>query len=334
MGNPVIETETNEHSSTQSKRWRWPVAIAATVVVLAVLIGVSVGLYSTGTDANQVADNQGIEAIATDIIGVESTASIEQEKQQTAMEGEIVPQAPTYPNGTDQGQDDPAIVQEDVFLSYDFSVAAPEGEAMGQEWFSDAVFIGDSRTEGLSLYSGILGSTFLCCKGISIFDVLEDEDKIIFRDGTYYTILEALTLGSYSKVYISLGINELGYNNDQAYEDAFVELIAQVRAIQPDAVIYIQTIVPVNPDRALERGQADYVNNNRIADYNAILRKVTAQEQVVLLETAIALADEEGILPYDATSDGVHFVRAWYELWRDYLLNHTVDAQLYFESQT
>ncbi len=325
MSEQINELDHEASSPKKTRGVRLGLSLAAAVVVLSALVGMSVGRSS---------ESDGVASVTT-----ESTESIEWTEDSIA-------EAPNTPEGTsltvikaEVGDDVVGSVEiqdipEVLVASYDFDLPAPEGEMMTTDWFSDAVFIGDSRTEGLSLYSGILGSTFLCCKGISIFDVLENEDEIIFRDGTYYTILEALTLGSYSKVYISLGINELGYYNDQKYEDAFVELIAQVRAIQPDAVIYIQTIVPVNPERALERGQPDYVNNDRIADYNAILRKVTGEEQVVLLETAIALADEEGILPYDASTDGVHFVKAWYELWRDYLLNHTVDASLYFNSQT
>ncbi len=319
MSEQTNELDHEESSPKKARGLRWGVSTAATVVALSVLVGMSVGISSQSDGVASVVAEPAETSIAEAPNTPEGTPS-------TVIKAEIG-------SGAVDGVETDVTPEELVAL-YDFTLPAPEGEMMTTDWFSDAVFIGDSRTEGLSLYSGILGSTFLCCKGISIFDVLEDEDEIIFRDGTYYTILEALTLGSYSKVYISLGVNELGYKNDQAYEDAFVELIAQVRTIQPSAVIYIQTIVPVNPDRALERGQADYVNNDRIADYNAILRKVTAEEQVVLLETAIALADEEGILPYDATSDGVHFVKAWYELWRDYLLNHTVDAPLYFNSQT
>ncbi len=302
--------------------WKLSLAITATVVVLSTLIGVSVGQYDASDEGTQGETLAVVTEMATD---------------------ELIPQSPSIPERTGTSSptststpntEETAIVEVSLPL-YDFTQPAPEGDMVDMDWFADAVFIGDSRTEGLSLYGGITGSTFLCCKGISIFDVVEDPDKkVIFSQGNYYTVLEALALGTYTKVYISLGINELGYYNDQNYEDAFVELITQVRAIQPDAVIYIQTLVPVNPDRALERGQPDYVNNDRIADYNAILRKITSEEQVVLLETAIALADEDGILPYDASTDGVHFVRAWYELWRDYLMTHPVESHLYFRSIT
>ena len=44
--------------------------------------------------------------------------------------------------------------------------------------------------------------------------------------------------------------------------------------------------------------------------------------------------DENGILPADATVDGVHFTKAWYQKWLAYLMEHTVDADCYAAGQT
>ena len=53
----------------------------------------------------------------------------------------------------------------------------------------------------------------------------------------------------YGAVYVMFGINELGINNDAAFADAFRQLIAGIRTRQPEAVIYIQSIVPIEPIR-------------------------------------------------------------------------------------
>ena len=37
----------------------------------------------------------------------------------------------------------------------------------------------------------------------------------------------------------------------------------------------------------------------------------------------------KGILPADTTVDGVHFTKAWYQKWLAYLMEHTVDAEVY-----
>ena len=102
-----------------------------------------------------------------------------------------------------------------------------------------------------------------------------------------------------------------------------------MQELQPDAVIYLENLVPVNPDKCKANKQAYYVNNDRVAAYNAIFPQLAQEEQVILLDVATALSDENGILPADATVDGVHFTKAWYQKWLAYLMEHTVDAEVY-----
>ena len=215
----------------------------------------------------------------------------------------------------------------------DFTQPVPGSEEVEMEYFEDALFIGDSRTDGLRLYSGIQGADFYCYKGLTIFEV--DERKIVELNGSTYSVVEALEKGpQYAKIYISLGVNELGYYNDDAYHQAFSEFLDTVKALQPDAIIYLENLVPVNPQKCAEYKQPYYVNNDRVAAYNAIYPQLAAEHQVALLDVASALSDENGILPADATADGVHFTKAWYQKWLAYLMNHTVSQEEYEAGQT
>lgn len=215
----------------------------------------------------------------------------------------------------------------------DFTQPVPESEEVEMEYFEDALFIGDSRTDGLRLYSGIQGADFYCYKGLTIFEV--DERKIVELNGNSYSVVEALEKGpQYAKIYISLGVNELGYYNDNAYHQAFSEFLDTVKALQPNAIIYLENLVPVNPQKCAEYKQPSYVNNDRVAAYNAIYPQLATEHQVALLDVASALSDENGILPADATADGVHFTKAWYQKWLAYLMNHTVFPEEYEAGQT
>ena len=215
----------------------------------------------------------------------------------------------------------------------DFTQPVPESEEVEMEYFEDALFIGDSRTDGLRLYSGIQGADFYCYKGLTIFEV--DERKIVELNGNSYSVVEALEKGpQYAKIYISLGVNELGYYNDDAYHQAFSEFLDTVKALQPNAIIYLENLVPVNPQKCAEYKQPSYVNNDRVAAYNAIYPQLATEHQVALLDVASALSDENGILPADATADGVHFTKAWYQKWLAYLMNHTVPPEEYEAGQT
>jgi hypothetical protein len=208
--------------------------------------------------------------------------------------------------------------------SYDYTAPVPESSPVEDGWFSDAVFIGDSRTDGLRLYSGIRDVDFLCYKGLTVFELMEDK-AVIDGDGGKLSVFQALERKQYAKVYLMLGVNELGYNNDQGFADAYGAAVDRVRQLQPDAQIYLQSIVPVNQETCQATGQPSYITNEQIAVYNQIIQTVAADRQVYYVDVSEALVDESGTLPADASADGIHFHREGYQTWYAYLKTHTVE---------
>ena len=165
--------------------------------------------------------------------------------------------------------------------AFDFTQPAPETAAVEDDWFSDAVFIGDSRTDGLRLYSGIRGADFLAYKSLMIFHVVGN-DQVDQRAvplngvGDKKTVLEWLDEKQYAKVYLMFGVNELGYGNDSAFTDAFSRTVDEIRDRQPEAVLYIQSLVPIEPEKAHATNPASWLNNDNVARYNELLRQVCA----------------------------------------------------------
>ena len=209
----------------------------------------------------------------------------------------------------------------------------PQSDPVEMDYFSDALFIGDSRTDGLQIYSGIKGATFYCYKGLNIFDM--SKRQVVEMNGGKYTVVEALQRGpQYKKIYISLGINELGYPGTDSFYKAFKSFLEEVKAAQPDAVIYLQNLVPVNPEICAQKNQPSYVNNDRVADFNSVFPKLAEECQVALVDVKSALSDANGILPAEATVDGVHYTKAWYQKWLEYLMCHTVTPEAYQAAQT
>lgn len=222
--------------------------------------------------------------------------------------------------------------------AFDFTQPAPERLPVEDDWFSDAVFIGDSRTDGLRLYSGIRGADFLAYKSLMIFHVVGN-DRVDQRAvplngvGDKKPVLEWLDEKQYAKVYLMFGINELGYGDDGAFAEAFSRTVDEVRARQPEAVIYIQSLVPIEPEKAYKTNPASWLNNDNVARYNELLRQVCADKGVVYVDVASALVNDAGILPPEGTTDGIHFTRSWYEKWYAYLKTHTVDPAEYAAGQ-
>ena len=207
--------------------------------------------------------------------------------------------------------------------SQPLEVSPTEQSVDSDAWFSDAVFIGDSRTEGLRLYSGITSdATFLSHTGLSIYKV-ERGDAVLRRGDRRVSVLDALAQGSYGKVYLSVGVNELGYFNPSGYAATYGRVIDAVRACQPGARVYVQLIIPVNTARCSASGTPYYITNEAVANYNAALAELCAEKDVTLLGIPQGLLDEAGELDPGLTTDGVHFKVEGYAMWLDYLLAHT-----------
>lgn len=265
--------------------------------------------------------------------GGASTAQPEpvpQPEPEPAPQPEPVPQPEPEP-GPEEGQSLQPEGEEEG--PYDFSQPVPEGTAVDMDYFADAVFIGDSRSDGFMIYSGVKGAENLTYNGLSIFKL--ESKKCFKRDGRQMTALEALGRKTYGKVYLSLGINELGYYDDKGYYNAYLKAIDDIRAIQPDAVIYLQGLIPLNEDVIRATGGASYLTNEHLLVYNDLMKQAAQEKQVAFLDLNAFFADETGALPAQASKDGIHLTKSYYQKWLEYLTTHTVTYQrLYGEDIT
>lgn len=204
----------------------------------------------------------------------------------------------------------------------DWSQPVPLGEQVEMDWFSDAVFIGDSRTDGFKLYSGVTGADFLDYTGITVFDVM-DGKKVIRVNGEKVSILDALKQKQYGKVYVSLGVNELGYRDPQGFAETYGRFVDAVREVQPGAAVYLQSIIPVNTGKCKANSIPGYVTNEGIASYNEALAALAADKKAFWVNVSEALVDETGEVPREDSADGVHLQKTGYVKWLDYLMTHT-----------
>jgi len=215
-------------------------------------------------------------------------------------------------------QNDPPPQEEEGQAS-----AEPITPADSGSWFSDAVFIGDSRVAGFRLYSGVTTeATFLDHTGLTIYEVKEGK-KVIRRGDQKVSVLDALASGSYGKVYIALGVNELGYFDPEGFAQTCGEVVESIRELLPDARIYIQSLIPVNTEKCKANDIPYYITNEGVVSYNTALSNYFAEKDVYLLGIPEDLVDENGEILKDYSADGVHFKKDGYVLWLNYLTAHT-----------
>ena len=216
---------------------------------------------------------------------------------------------------------------------YEFGVPVEESEpAEDDSIFENAVFLGDSRTEGLELFGGLKHGAYYWARGMTVFRADDDKYSVFSIDGEDYTLLGALSQKSYDAVYIMLGVNELGYTVN-SYETGLSRLVDKVIAAQPEAVVYLQIMPPLNEAICRANGLAYYINNDNLRKFNEAIRRVAAEKKVALLNTAEAYTGEDGQLPAELTSDGCHFTYGEYSRWANYLRSHVIDRERYFHSR-
>ena len=208
--------------------------------------------------------------------------------------------------------------------TYDFTRPAPERAPVDNSYFQNAAFVGDSRTDGFLIYSGIGTGKNLTSNGLSIFKL--EEKKALTIDGEKYTLLEALALEQYSQVYLSLGVNELGYYNDAGFYQSYCAAIDHIRRLQPQAVIYIQGLIPLNEGRIVAANGNKYnLTNDHLRVYNDLMRQAAEEKQAVFLDLYTEFVDENGELPAEGSHDGVHLSAEYCRRWLEYLKTHTVE---------
>lgn len=187
------------------------------------------------------------------------------------------------------------------------------------EDFSDAVFIGDSRTQAFMIGTGLGSSHFYCEKGINVSTAMTD-DVFTLSDGTKGNLRDALSQQQFQRVYVMFGANELGWPDPQEFGAKYTEVIRSIQELQPQAKIYVQSILPVSEARS---SKGDYVNNVQIATFNEVIFQMTIDTGTVYLAVGSALANDVGCLPEEASVDGVHpnkeYCMAWLEFLRQNL---------------
>lgn len=190
-----------------------------------------------------------------------------------------------------------------------------------ESYFDDAVFIGDSRTVGLYDYAGLENTDFFASSGLTIYKLFEEPDGK-FKDGNWKENIEtSLQKKQYKKIYLMIGINEMGTGDVDYFMEHYEAAVARIRQLQPDAIIYLQGIMHVTTERSAE---GDYIHNEGIMERNERIAQLADNETVFYLDVNSVVCDESGGLNPQYTFDGVHLYAQYVHIWTEYLMEHAV----------
>lgn len=180
-------------------------------------------------------------------------------------------------------------------------------------------FIGDSRTQGFIMYNGLKDVQDYSYVGLMV-DTAMTKEFIKISNGNKITLLQDMKEKNIKRVYIMLGVNELGWSYPQVFKSKYKELINEIKKVKPEAQIYVQSIIPVT--KAKDKSDK-YFNNTRIKQYNQLIKEVAKEENVKYLDVQTALVNSEGYLPEETSPDGIHIGAKYCEKWLEYLKNNS-----------
>lgn len=203
------------------------------------------------------------------------------------------------PDGSKPSADNSLVGQDVLFQKSDLS------------YFDDALFIGDSRTVGIQEYGTMNKSDYFCSVGLSSEKI---NDEVI----NGITFDQAIDAKQYGKVYIMLGINEVG--NDFEYTlTSYRAVVEKVKVHQPNALIYVQGNLHVS-----ESAETNVINNEGINYLNGMIASLADNKRIFYIDINELYDDEYGCFNESYTSDGIHPLAMYYTKWCEWLCTKTV----------
>lgn len=213
----------------------------------------------------------------------------------------------------------------------------------GTEWvpdsyFDDAVFIGDSVSMKLNYYvtnarktqPNLLGNAqFLTVTSFGIRNALKPVTSTSVHptyQGQKMKVEDIVAAMGAKKVFIMLGMNDVGIYGYERTAEKMIELLYQIKQKSPDVQIFVQSATP--------RLSGSNPTTEELFMYNVKLYEKIVELKgydVYFLDVAYIMRDENGKLPEEYCSDpekmALHFNNAACKMWVDFLYTHALPGQ-------
>jgi hypothetical protein len=220
----------------------------------------------------------------------------------------------------------------DAAGNYIFGTELPQKTAVTADYFSDACFVGHSLVNGMRSYFDLPSADFFAKNGATAKYFLSYTDLELTTthpDDKGYTVRDkgsledALSAKSYGKVYIMLGVNEIGASaaSGQSFYTSMGAMVDLVRRLRPDAKIYLISLTPVT--QACSENDKS-INRDSILVFNTALQQLCREKSAYYLNVFDLLCDVNGFMDKSACmSDGIHPLAPAYASIKSYLMTHT-----------
>lgn len=215
--------------------------------------------------------------------------------------------------GGNNAADDPVVtVLPGVMVPQ--STKVPTSNAVGdvtaadinQSYYANSCFVGNSMIEGMEIYELVDGADYFGKIGINVTDAI----TTAMDNGTVPLIDELDNGKQYRKIFMMFGENELSWSNIDKFKDDYSAIIQKAKQYQPSAQIYLLSITPIS--ETAEDESENGLSKEKILEFNGYIKEVAEENAVAYVDLYNGLANENGYLPEDAATDGIHFSDDYY----------------------
>lgn len=203
----------------------------------------------------------------------------------------------------------------------------------GYEYFDNSVFLGDSVTLGLKNYttkkrqteSYFLGDAkFISVGSYSVADTLVPVDSPNSIHSLYNGVRtqpqDIIADMGVKRVFICLGLNDIGIYSQNEYLNNYSFLINRIRKAVPDIQIAILSVTPLTVE-----GERKVLYNAKIDEYNNSLAAFAVENGCYFIDVTSVLKDELGYLADELSSDNYcHLEPKAYDAWIEYMMTHCI----------
>jgi lysophospholipase L1-like esterase len=202
----------------------------------------------------------------------------------------------------------------------------PESETVDEDYLETCLFVGDSISTGYSGYLILDEKNVLAKNGLHPGKL---DTTTIEYEGEEVLAIDGVVKSGFKNIYIMLGSNGLGWATNEDMVDGYRNFIQQIQQKVEDANIYIVSVPPVS---AKKEDTSEYptveeglVYNTTIDELNAQYLDLANELGVHYLDINSYLKDDTGKLPYDSSSDGMHFDLETYNKVLEYVRCHVAE---------
>ncbi|MGL5068144.1 MAG: GDSL-type esterase/lipase family protein [Sarcina sp.] len=209
---------------------------------------------------------------------------------------------PDKPNLSDNSNAENETDGENTANENDTQEIEPKEQTNYKDVFSNSVIMGDSQTQGLTIYGFLDTTSVIGVKGGGISDATTKN-------------MDILSNLSPSNVFTLYGMNDI--LNYQSNIDGFINdysiLIKKIKVTLPDSKIFVNSILPV--EAKVTSSRPIY---KQIDAYNVALKAMCNDLSITYVDSHKILLDNPTLFE----GDGMHLKPSFYNNWLDLLSNY------------